>query len=132
MRVITPSLSTSFQSDKGDATFPGVHEAQIVPAGTMSRLKSIYVARNDLVAVASKTVILRFRDGISTSPIMFEILVSVVFGSVFSVPFLNGTASDMVDFPDSGILFRDGMHIDVNYLDAADDSRYLITVIYTR
>ena len=130
MRVITPSLSTSFQSDKGDALDPGVHEAQIVPAGTMSRLKSIYVARNDLVAVASKTVILRFRDGISTSPIMFEILVSVVFNSTFSI--LNGTASDMVDFPDSGILFRDGMHIDVNYVDAADDSRFLITVIYTR
>ena len=44
---------------------------------------------------------------------------------------LNGPASDMVDLPGIGILFKDGMHVEVDYVDAADSSKYLITLIYT-
>ena len=124
MRVITPSLSATLQSTKG-----GDDELQIVPSGTRSRLKSIYAARNDLLPLVSNKVVLKFRDGTSSSAIMFEILLSVVFNSFLSV--LNGTASDMVDLPGIGILFKDGMHVEVDYVDAADSSKYLITLIYT-
>ena len=115
---------------------------QVFAAGSRCRLHSVMMQESNSVLAASNGVcslqgtLVHFRNGALSDDILVTLVPSLINVPSGTTNTLAGSYTDRVSFHGGGILFDNGLSIDVDFspgglVDATDEARLIITVMYS-
>ena len=133
MRAFTPARSAFHRAEAGDAE--STWSKEVVPVGTRCRVRGIWRGKYDVILDSLKGTCVDFMNGDVDDDVLIKLMPSD-YNSSFGVNLGAGGFSDMIDFPDLGVLFDNGLTLKIDFSPtghtASTAGKFLVNVIYSQ